>query len=220
MISSVSHELRTPLTSILGYGSLVADSDGTEEIREFGKIICGSADHLKNIINGILDLSRKEAGKLSVVLEPLKIREVIGKSIELFRVTAANKGLNLELDVGADCPEFVRLDRTKFIQVIENLLSNAIKFTVSGYVLLAAHVAENGNVLEFTVEDSGLGIPAADLGRLFEPFYYVKDEQHKKQRGAGLGLNIVKEFTELMGGSVAVESEVGRGTKFTLRFPL
>ena len=220
MISSVSHELRTPLTSILGYGSLVADSDGTEEIREFGKIICGSADHLKNIINGILDLSRKEAGKLSVALEPLKIREVIGKSIELFRVTAVNKGLNLELDVGADCPEFVRLDRTKFIQVIENLLSNAIKFTVSGYVLLAAHVAENGNVLEFTVEDSGLGVPAADLGRLFEPFYYVKDEQHKKQRGAGLGLNIVKEFTELMGGSVAVESEVGRGTKFTLRFPL
>ena len=176
--------------------------------------------HLKNIINGILDLSRKEAGKLSVVLEPLKIREVIGKSVDLFRVTAANKGLNLEIDVGAECPEFVRLDRTKFVQVIENLLSNAIKFTVFGHVRLAAHVVEHGKKLEIAIEDSGIGVPREDLGRLFEPFYYVKDEQHKKERGAGLGLNIVKEYTVLMGGSVAVESEVGGGTKFTLSFPL
>jgi signal transduction histidine kinase len=220
MISSVSHELRTPLTSILGYGSLVADSDSGEEIREYGKIICGSADHLKNVINGILDLSRKEAGKLSVLIEQFSIKIVLQKSIELFKVNALEKGLNLELDYGADCPEFVRLDRTKFVQIIENLLSNAIKFTFSGYVRLAAHVVENGNQLEITVEDSGLGVPSPDVGRLFEPFYYVKDEQHKRQRGAGLGLNIVKEFTELMGGAVAVESEVGRGTKFTVRFPL
>ncbi len=220
MISSVSHELRTPLTSILGYGSLVADSDGGEEIREYGKIICGSADHLKNVINGILDLSRKEAGKLSVLMEQVSIKEVLQKSIELFKVNALEKGLNLELDFGADCPEFVQLDRTKFVQIIENLLSNAIKFTFSGYVRLAAHVVENGKQLEITVEDSGLGVPSHDVGRLFEPFYYVKDEWHKKQRGAGLGLNIVKEFSELMGGSVAVESEVGRGTKFTIKFRL
>ena len=122
--------------------------------------------------------------------------------------------------VGADCPEFVRLDRTKFVQVIENLLSNAIKFTVSGHVRLVACAVEHGKKLEIAIEDSGIGVPSQDLGRLFEPFYYVKDEQHKKQRGAGLGLNIVKEFTQLMGGSVAVESEIGRGTKFTLRFPL
>ena len=220
MISSVSHELRTPLTSILGYGGLIEQGDANEETREFGAIICRSAEHLKNVINGILDLSRKEAGKLSVALEPVEIRPVLQRSTELFRVNAESKGLALKLEIDPLVPAFLRLDRTKFVQVVENLLSNAIKFTNAGQVSLAARVAGDGKRIEFSVQDSGIGVPAADLGRLFEPFYSVKDEQHKKQRGAGLGLNIVKEFTELMGGTAAVESEVGKGTTFTVSFPV
>jgi signal transduction histidine kinase len=220
MISSVSHELRTPLTSILGYGSLISTGECSEEIREFGTIICNSAEHLKNVINGILDLSRKEAGKLSVVLEPVEIRPLLQRSKDLFSVNAESKGLKLTLDIDPAVPEQMRLDRTKFMQIVENLLSNAIKFTNAGQVRLVARLAGDGKHIEIRVEDSGLGVPSADLGRLFEPFYSVKDEQHRKQRGAGLGLNIVREFSELMGGTAAVESEVGKGTTFTIRLPL
>lgn len=220
MISSVSHELRTPLTSILGYGNLITQGDGDEETREFGSIICRSAEHLKNVINGILDLSRKEAGKLSVVLEPVELRAILQRSAELFRVNAEAKGLKLALEIDSAVPEFIKLDRTKFIQVVENLLSNAIKFTNAGQVHLAARVAGDGKYLEVKIQDSGIGVPGADLDRLFEPFYTVKDEEHKKQRGAGLGLNIVKEFVELMGGTVAVESTIGRGTTFSVRLPV
>ena len=220
MISSVSHELRTPLTSILGYGSLISSGECNEEIREFGAIICSSAEHLKNVINGILDLSRKEAGKLSAVMESVEIRSVLQKSVDLFAVNAGTKGLKLELEIDPRVPHVILLDRTKFVQIVENLLSNAIKFTETGYVRLTIRVAEDGKRIEFKVEDSGIGVPAADLGRLFEPFYYVKNAQHKKHRGAGLGLNIVREFAELMGGSVAVESAVGRGTTFTVNLPL
>jgi signal transduction histidine kinase len=220
MISSVSHELRTPLTSILGYGGLIAQGEGDEETREFGSIICNSAEHLKNVINGILDLSRKEAGKLSVVREPVEVRSLLQRSVDLFKVNANTKGLKLDLEIDPAVPEFLQSDRTKLTQVIENLLANAIKFTNVGRVLLAVQNTGDGKHVEIRVQDSGIGVPRADLGRLFEPFYSVNEEQHKKQRGAGLGLNIVKEFTELVGGTASVESEVGKGTTFTIRLPL
>ena len=220
MISSVSHELRTPLTSILGYAALIAEFKGDQDIRDYGRTICASGEHLRLVINGILDLSRKEKGKLEAHMAPLNIRQLTSQSVELFRINARQKGLDLVLEIADGVPDQMVSDFTKFAQILENLLSNAIKFTSKGMVSVRVGVANDGQDLTIAVADTGLGIPAAAMQMLFEPFSNVKSEAHEKQQGAGLGLNIVKEFAILLGGRVEVSSVLSAGSTFTVTLPL
>ncbi len=220
MIASVSHELRTPLTSILGYAFLIGEFEGDEEIRGYGKTICAAGEHLRMVINGILDLSRKERGKMEAHFAEVDVRKVLAQSVDLFRITAQQKGIELVLDIAEGVPAVFISDYTKLAQIVENLMSNAIKFSDTGRVSVRVDTVDGGGSLAIVVKDTGPGIPAAALPRLFEPFYNVEGAAYQKQKGAGLGLNIVSEFAALLGGRVAVVSMLGAGSSFTVTLPL
>jgi len=220
MIASVSHELRTPLTSIVGYAFLIGEFEGDEEIRGYGKTICAAGEHLRMVINGILDLSRKERGKMEAHFAEVDVRKVLAQSVDLFRITAQQKGIALVLDNAGGVPAVFISDYTKLAQILANLLSNAIKFTDGGQVSVSVDTVDGGGSLAIVVTDTGPGIPAAALPRLFEPFNDVKGDAYQKQKGAGLGLNIVLEFATLLGGRVAVVSTLGAGSSFTVTLPL
>jgi signal transduction histidine kinase len=220
MIASVSHELRTPLTSILGYAFLIGEFEGDEEIRGYGKTICAAGEHLRMVINGILDLSRKERGKMEAHFAEVDVRKVLAQSVDLFRITAQQKGIELVLDIAEGVPAVFISDYTKLAQIVENLMSNAIKFSDTGRVSVRVDTVDGGGSLAIVVKDTGPGIPAAALPRLFEPFNDVKGDAYQKQKGAGLGLNIVLEFATLLGGRVAVVSTLGVGSSFTVTLPL
>ena len=219
MIASVSHELRTPLTSILGYAYLVAGHRGDAEIREFGKIICAAGEHLRMVINGILDLSRKEKDQHEASFTDIDVRELLAQSAGLFSITARQKGIDLILDIADSVPASFPSDHTRLAQIVENLLSNAIKFTPAGRISVSARMADGDGALVINVTDTGLGIPAADLQKLFQAFHHVNTAEHQKQQGAGLGLNIVQEFAALLGGTVTVTSAPGAGSSFTVTLP-
>ena len=220
MIASVSHELRTPLTSILGYAFLIGEFEGDEEIRGYGKTICAAGEHLRMVINGILDLSRKEKGKMEAHFAEVDVRKVLAQSVDLFRITAQQKGIELVLDIAEGVPADFISEYTKLAQIVENLMSNAIKFSDTGRVSVRVDTVDGGGSLAIVVKDTGPGIPAAALPRLFEPFYNVEGAAYQKQKGAGLGLNIVSEFAALLGGRVAVVSMLGAGSSFTVTLPL
>lgn len=220
MIASVSHELRTPLTSILGYAFLVGEFEGDKAIQGFGKTICAAGEHLRMVINGILDLSRKEKDNIEAQFAAVDIRKLLAQSVQLFSIQAQQKGLDLVLDIAGVVPAVFISDPTKLAQILANLLSNAIKFSDGGQVSVNVDIVDGGGSLAIVVADTGPGIPAAAVPRLFEPFTDVKGEAYQKQKGAGLGLNIVREFATLLGGRVAVVSTLGVGSSFTVTLPL
>jgi signal transduction histidine kinase len=219
MISSVSHELRTPLSSILGYASIIANEDTDQDMQSFGRIIEGAADHLKRVIDGVLDLSKKEAGHVEYVEDQFDVRALVNRCVELFRGGADAKGIVLALRVDSDVGEFFETDSTKLTQIIENLLSNALKNTVAGSIELRVSSAQSGKALEFSVKDTGAGIGPEDMKNLFKMFHRIDDDFHRTLPGSGIGLNIVKEFSQLMGGDVAVDSTLGKGTAFRVTIP-
>lgn len=220
MISSVSHELRTPLSSILGYASIIAKDDPDPDMKSFAGIIEDAAEHLKRVIDGVLDLSKKEAGHLEVVRARVNVRQLAERCVQLFVVGANAKGVALTSRVDSGVSEFIYSDATKLIQIIENLLSNALKNTIAGSVELHIRTVQSGNSIEFSVSDTGVGIGPENIKDLFKMFHRIKDDYHDGLPGSGIGLNIVKEFTELLGGHVAVESEPGKGSKFRIVLPL
>jgi PAS domain S-box-containing protein len=218
--ANVSHELRTPLTLIAGTldslllgvaGALPgAARDRLERMRR-------NAARLSSLVNDLLDFSRIEAGKAHVRWQPLPVSEVIFDLVEEARETAAARGLSLELHAGASVGH-VALDRSMFEKIALNLIGNALKFTPSGGRVEVSVRIDSGD-LELVVADTGVGIPAGEMPRLFERFHQVDSSASRKYEGTGIGLALVKELAELMGGRVRVESEVGKGSRFTVRIP-
>ena len=213
----MSHELRTPLNAILGYSELVemgVHGPVTAAQREAMTRVRRSGQHLLALVNNVLNLERAEAGGLDTELVRLNAAHLLEDADALTRPQAETKGIALTVE-GPPTDEFVLCEREKAGQVLVNLLSNAVKFTnPGGRITLTC--APDGDMVSFRVSDSGIGIPADALERIFEPFVQLDSGLTRSAAGAGLGLAISRRLARLMGGDLTAASDVGRGSTFTL----
>jgi signal transduction histidine kinase len=220
-LAHMSHELRTPLNAILGFSeTLKAMVFGPlpERYRTYAEHIHDSGRRLLDLINDLLDLSRIEAGRFELTEAPVAVAAALGECVELVAEDARRKSIQLVLDAGAPGLT-LRVDRRAFDQIVLNLLSNAVKFTNrGGRVSISASLA--GGQATIVVADSGIGISQQVIAHLFEPFRQANAEISRRYGGTGLGLSICRNLVELHGGTIAIESAVGRGTTVTVRFPV
>jgi signal transduction histidine kinase len=219
-LANMSHELRTPLNSIIGFSKVLLnrlDGDLTERQEAYVKSVHNSSRHLLELINGILDFSRIEAGKFEMRPEKVHLQDLVEECIESSLPLLRDKRVKIEQDVPVDLPE-IQADRTRVKQVLLNLLSNAIKFTAAGRVLV--QVRREPDVLHVSVADTGIGISGADLARLFEPFQRLDNPLAQQADGTGLGLAISKKFVELHRGRIWAESRENQGSTFHFTLPL
>jgi len=218
-LARMSHELRTPLNSIIGFADVLLmglDGDLTERMVEDLQHIRGSGYHLSDIIGGILDMSKIEAGRLELLIEPFDVERISGELMAMAAPLAEQKGLTLKLDIASDVGPLVA-DRTRVRQVLWNLIGNAIKFTDRGQIAVSVR-RDNGEVL-FTVADTGIGIAAEHLPRIFDQFNQINPGRRGSISGTGLGLSITKSLVELHGGHIWVESQPGQGSAFHFALP-
>ncbi len=214
---AVSHEIRSPLNAIYGYAQLLERGDSIPP-REAGGVIRRSAEHLTNLVEGLLDISRVESGVLQVRQELVRLPALLDQVVEMFRVQASAKGLSLDYVVEGRLPAYVRTDEKRLRQILINLLSNAIKYTETGGATLTVRYRSQSAAIE--VRDTGPGIPPEDLERIFEPFERGREPDTVMQPGIGLGLAITRVLARILGGEVTVSSEVGEGSSFLLRLLL
>ncbi|MEZ6195096.1 MAG: CHASE domain-containing protein [Planctomycetota bacterium] len=218
-LANMSHEIRTPMNAVLGMCELLGRSELSEDQTTYVRSLRSAGESLLQLINGVLDLAKVEAGKMDLSPAPFDLRELLQSTLEVMAIPAHRQGLTIVLDRAEDLPRVVVGDAQRLRQILVNLLGNAVKFTESGRVVLAVTPRERaGEVveIEFEVRDTGVGIAAADLPRIFQPFSQVDATTARAHGGSGLGLALCERFVRLMGAELAVESEVGVGT--TLRF--
>ena len=218
-LNNMSHELRTPLTGILGFSSVLLEGilgKLNEKQRTYIASIAESGEHLLELINDLLDLSKVEAGKEDLNLQTLAVQEVCYSCLSLVRERARNRGLELRHKIAGDTLTFVA-DLRRIKQILFNLLSNAIKFTESGFVTLKVDRVEG--YIRFCTIDTGIGIAPEDIATLFQPFQQLDSGLNRKYEGTGLGLALSRKLAELHGGDITVESELGQGSSFILWLP-
>ncbi|WP_395607487.1 sensor histidine kinase [Pseudomonas sp. B22129] len=244
-LATMSHELRTPLNAVIGFSEALKDGlvgDMSDTQREYIGDIFTSGQHLLSLINDILDLSKVEAGMMELELEPAELAGLLANSLLIVREKAALQRIQLKLDYEDDVGR-LELDLRKTKQIVYNLLANAVKFSAHGSrVTLAVREVDREQVgrisgdwpthsfalqpgthlrfLELSVSDTGIGIAASDMGKLFKAFSQIDSSLARKFEGTGLGLAMVKQLTDLHGGSVAVASREGQGTRFVVWLPL
>jgi len=219
-LANMSHELRTPLNSILGYAELIVDGiygEPPEKIREVMERIERSGRHLLGLINDVLDLSKMEAGQLTLALEEYSLEQVMKTVYASVESLAAEKALGLKLSLVPDLPSG-RGDEQRLTQVVLNLVGNAIKFTEQGEVRLAASWSDGTFLV--SVSDTGPGISEADQAMIFEEFQQAGSSSTRPKGGTGLGLSIARRIVELHGGRIWVESSPGQGATFSFTVPV
>ncbi|MEH2313030.1 MAG: ATP-binding protein [Nostoc sp.] len=223
-LAMISHEVRTPISSVIGMASLLLDSELTDEQKNFIEIIYTSGDSLLKIINDFLDFSKIQSGNLELEEEPFALRNCINEALYLLAPEAKEKGLKLTFLDTPKLPTTIVGDVTRLRQVLINLLSNAIKFTETGSIEVSVVIYKNSDInhsyiantdeIQFSVKDTGIGIPCDRVERLFKAFSQVNSSITRQYGGTGLGLAICKQLCELMGGRIWVESELGAGSTF------
>ncbi|ASY73125.1 ATPase [Sinorhizobium fredii USDA 205] len=216
-VVGLSHELRTPLNAVLGYAQILERDETIPSSRQGAiKVIKRSADHLSGLIDGLLDISKIEAGKLQVYSNEINIHDFLDQIVDMFRPQAQAKGIGFEHNRGPTLPQYVKTDEKRLRQILVNLLSNALKFTDQGHIRF--DIAYRSQVATFTIEDSGRGISDKDLPKIFDPFQRGSAEH--RMPGLGLGLTITRLLTQTLGGEISVISEKDKGTAFKVRLML
>jgi two-component system, sensor histidine kinase len=218
-LAIMSHELRTPLNGMLGMAHALSESKLNERQRSQISTIKDSGGALLSILNDILDLSKVEAGKLIIEEHDFNLREMITQLADLWTPTALEKSLAFEIEIDDGVPKWITSDPVRLRQILNNLISNAIKFTHTGEVSVSVSscLQEGGQTqLSFRIKDTGCGIDAEDVGRLFSPFEQADRSTTRKFGGTGLGLTISRRFARKMGGDIVIESQPGSGSEFTV----
>ena len=217
-LANMSHELRTPLTAILGFAELVGESDVTDvDRREHVETIRRNGEHLLAVINDILDLSKIEAGRLTVERLPVSVSGVVTEVVDLMQVRARAKGISLTSEIGPQTDEIIQSDPVRLRQILMNLVGNAVKFTQAGAVSVRVHASDGR--LHFRVRDTGIGMTPEQMARLFKPFEQGDASMSRLFGGTGLGLRISQRLANLLDGSINVESTPGGGSTFSLSLP-
>jgi signal transduction histidine kinase len=220
-LSKVSHELRTPLNAIIGFTQLLMENPASPDSRNFLESIGFSARNLLDTINDVLDLSQIESGALVIQKGPFSLKELIVDLRRNWELILKEKGVAFMFRVSDSVPDRVVGDSAKITQILNNLLGNATKFTDTGFVSL--HIDRNSNnpdLLTFSIEDTGIGIPEDQRHRLFESFSQLHDSRQRSFGGTGLGLSITKQLAEAMGGSITMQPGREKGSIFTVMLPL
>ena len=220
-LASMSHELRTPLNAIIGFSEILANDDFTRtdpaRRREYAELIHESGLHLLSVVNGILDMSRIESGNFSIFAEPFEMPPVVESCLQMFGLKAEESAVRLSAEIGEDLPRLLA-DKRACKQILINLISNAIKFTPEGGDVRVAVRAEGEDIL-IEVADTGIGISTEDLPYVGTSFFQARSAYDRPYDGTGLGLSVVKGLIALHGGSFDIESELGKGTRVTVRLP-
>ena len=217
-LANMSHEIRTPMTVFLAAIEHLRHIDSNPERRHLLGMADQSAKRLRSLIDDILDFSRIEARKIDLLQEPFDLRQCVGEAAGIFTLTAQEKGIRLATDISADAPLMVVGDSGRLCQVLINLIGNAVKFTPAGEIRIG--VRPRGDLLEFTVADTGIGIPTEKCDLIFESFSQADASFTRNFGGTGLGLAISRGLIKLMGGEISVKSEEGEGSVFIFTLPL
>jgi len=216
-LANMSHEIRTPMNAVIGFTHLVLSTDMTARQRDYVDKIMTAARSLLRLINDVLDFSKIDAGKLSLEEVPFALETVLTEVTDILAVQVAEKGLEMRIDLAPDVPPALTGDPARLHQVLLNLMSNAVKFTERGYVRLVLRVVSHEDdriMLQFDVEDTGIGLSEDQQQRLFTPFDQADSSITRRYGGTGLGLAIARRLVALMGGEISVESELGKGARF------
>ena len=221
-LANMSHELRTPLNSVIGFSEVLQDQmfgQINEKQQEYVANILTSGEHLLALINDILDLSKVESGKMELELTEFSLREVLDSTVMMLREKALKGGITLSVEISPDADVTIMADQRKLKQILFNLVSNAVKFTEESGIIDVTAVRD-GDFIEFTVADSGIGIKEEDIQKLFQPFTQLESGYTKTYEGTGLGLALNRQLVELHGGRIWVESSIGTGSRFSFSIPL
>ena len=218
-ISTISHELRTPLNGIVGLSRMLLETKLDKEQSDYMRTIYVSAITLGNIFNDIIDMDKSDRRRLELMPKPLDFHDFVSEMENISGLMASQKGLRFDLERLTELPESIEVDGTRLRQVLWNLISNATKFTKDGGVVMSvsSEVDDGQAHITFEVEDSGIGIPATELDKIFAMYYQVKDEDDNLHAvGTGIGLSVSRQLVQMMGGDITVSSEVGEGSTFTV----
>ncbi len=221
-LASMSHEIRTPLNTIIGFANQLSKTGLATEQKKYVRLIQDSSDQLINVVNELLIIFKIGMGKVFIDKKPFIVREIFNEIGEILRPEAENKKIRFELSVSKDVPKMIVGDPFRVKQVLMNITGNALKYTEHGFVRLSCDVAEDKKrkvILAFTVEDTGIGIPAGELPYIFDEFRQAQNLKDKQRNGTGLGLTISKKLVELQKGKIHVKSILNKGTTFTVKQP-